>query len=612
MRYCGTADVTTQKLEPWTYGGLLGIALIGGLLVSWTPPAHEIDHYCYDFFFRLHTPPPWPLQSVILGIDEETMSAVGGVGGIRRALASGLELIAPAVPRAVAVDIILADPGPDDEGLGRAFRKIPNLVLSSDLLAGGLWDDPIPRFRALAAGIGQVHAALDRYDAINREVPLEKVGGHDRRWALGLETFRASRHARITESPDDLEVAGVIIPSKQRDDRVMRIRYLPPGRGIPSYSVAQLARDPKLASHFADKVVFAGVTAQTAQRDRWITPYGSDIGVEINANVYETIAQRLFLTDVPDSLVALWCAALVIGTAVAFWFLGGRISYMLAFILLLLAHLVPYWTFTNGKVFPYMPGVLCAWLAVVSAATWRHFATRRRMVRAEASEAHYQRMVQFVTHEMRTPLTAIQGSSELITRYALPDEKRQQIAQTIHSESKRLASMIETFLSVERLAGGRIELRRERFSTTDLVDLCVRRARPLAERKDITIGVESIPQADLTGDHELMEYALYNLLTNAIKYSPPDTRVTISGDCARKQMRLSVADQGIGMDKTEVRRIFERFYRTRRAEQSGEAGTGIGLSIVEQIVKEHGGSIQVDSTPGKGSRFTLVLPLVQP
>ena len=117
-----------------------------------------------------------------------------------------------------------------------------------------------------------------------------------------------------------------------------------------------------------------------------------------------------------------------------------------------------------------------------------------------------------------------------------------------------------------------------------------------------------IPVCDLTGDRELMEYAIYNLMTNAIKYSPPATTVRVFGEDERgDRVRLSVADEGIGMDKKEVGRIFEKFYRTRRAEQSGEQGTGIGLSIVEQIVTSHGGVIEVESEPGKGSRFTLLL-----
>jgi len=105
-----------------------------------------------------------------------------------------------------------------------------------------------------------------------------------------------------------------------------------------------------------------------------------------------------------------------------------------------------------------------------------------------------------------------------------------------------------------------------------------------------------------------MEYAVYNLLTNAVKYSPPQTRVRVYGEDGKgDRVRLSIRDQGIGMDKKEVGRIFEKFYRTKRAEQSGEVGTGIGLSLVDQIVTRHGGTIHVESEPGKGSEFTLVL-----
>ncbi len=116
----------------------------------------------------------------------------------------------------------------------------------------------------------------------------------------------------------------------------------------------------------------------------------------------------------------------------------------------------------------------------------------------------------------------------------------------------------------------------------------------------------------VTGDRELMEYACYNLLTNAVKYSPQHTEVRVRAwlDVSRGTpwVCVSVKDQGIGMDQKEVKQIFRKFYRTRKAEESGEAGTGIGLSIVQQIVEQHGGRIDVVSQPGAGSCFTLVLP----
>ena len=104
-----------------------------------------------------------------------------------------------------------------------------------------------------------------------------------------------------------------------------------------------------------------------------------------------------------------------------------------------------------------------------------------------------------------------------------------------------------------------------------------------------------------------MEYACYNLLTNAVKYSPQRTEVTASAWKEDSWIHIAVKDQGIGMDQKEVKQIFQKFYRTKKAEESGEAGTGIGLSIVQQIVEQHGGRIEVTSRPGAGSCFTVVM-----
>ncbi len=249
---------------------------------------------------------------------------------------------------------------------------------------------------------------------------------------------------------------------------------------------------------------------------------------------------------------------------------------------------------------------------MAGAATYQHFFVRRQLQRAEAEKSRYQQAVHFVTHEMRTPLTAIQGSSELMSRYKLSEEKHKQIADLIHSESRRLARMIETFLNVEKLSAGEMQIKREPVPVIDLVNACLDRVQPLADRKQIRLRREPIEQATLTGDRELIEYAVYNVLTNAIKYSPVQTEVEITGYHEDKCFRLAVRDQGIGMDKKELRSIFQKFYRTRKAVASGEAGTGIGLSIVEQIMTHHGGRVEVASAPGEGSCFTLVFLAAAP
>jgi len=363
---------------------------------------------------------------------------------------------------------------------------------------------------------------------------------------------------------------------------------------------------------FAGKVVFVGVTAPSEVRDRLFTPYANSYistGIEIHANAFETMAQALFFTNAPDGWVLLFGMALAAAAGLAFAYLPGWKAYAAGVAVLLAAWFTAYRFFMNRIVFSWATSAGPVTACTIAAAAWQHLVVRRRMVRAELDRTRYQQAMHFVTHEMRTPLSAIQGSSELISRYALNDAKRKQIADLIHSESKRLARMIEVFLNVERLSAGQMELKREDIPIAQLVETCLQRARPLAERKRIGMTLEPIgTELHMTGDRELMEYACYNLLTNAVKYSPQHTVVTVSGWREDDRIRVAVRDQGIGMDQKEIKKIFQKFYRTKKAEESGEAGTGIGLSIVQQIVEQHGGVIEVTSKPGAGSCFTLVLP----
>lgn len=607
-----------------TYAGLLAAAFAFAFWAS-AQFGRQVDNYSYDEMFRLYNPKPWKPQSIILAIDEATLAATdGGMMNIRTKLARALRLIDQAKPKAVAVDLILTDrrdPAADQE-LADAFSHTPNLVLSSLLMddpakpeAGAArWENPRPEFSRWAAAQGHVYALPDDRDSVTRAIPLDAHAGHERRWAIALEAFRLSRGAGIPlESPADLQVGGTLIPFERLGDvRRMRVRYLPPTMSIPHVPLQRLLDDPKLAAQFADKVVFVGVTASSEVRDKLFTPYAggeTTTGIEIHAAAFETLAQGLFLTDVPESWVFLFSLLLVTLAGVAFAYLPGWKAYVAGAAVLLVAYVTPYIFFTRQRVFSFVTPAAAATLAVATAAAWQTLVVRRNLIRSEAERGRYQQAMHFVTHEMRTPLSAIQGSSELMSRFALTDEKRKQVVEVINSESKRLARMIEVFLNVERLSAGQIELKHEDIPVRQLVEICLQRTRPLAERKHIGLTLNPIgDDLHIAGDRELMEYACYNLLTNAVKYSPQRTEVTVSGWKDDGHIHLAVKDQGIGMDHKEVKKIFQKFYRTKSAEQSGETGTGIGLSIVQQIVEQHGGTIEVSSRPGAGSCFTLVVP----
>jgi signal transduction histidine kinase len=573
-----------------------------------------LENGVYDEMYRRYRPPVPEPESILLVIDEQTLDTVrGGMSGIRGPLAEGLRLVATAKPKAVAVDLILSNPSDPavDSDLAAALRDCPNLVLSSSQLPGERWEDPLPQFRAAARAVGHVHV-WPGGDAVVRHIALARINHHDRRWAISLEAFRLSRNAEIAEATgsSEIEVGGVTIPA-EGDARVIRLRFPLPDRKPPEISLRGLLANHALAARFAGKVVFVGATAQT-EHDRLFSPYSNGIptsGIEINADAFETIAHGLFIRDIPALLALLFSALLVAAAGAAFRYVPGWTAYGLGALIIAAASAAPYLAFTRDRVFSFTLSASAAWFGVITSAAYYHLVTRKNLRRSEAERQRYQQAMHFVTHEMRTPLSAIQGSSELISRFALTEEKRKQIALLINSESKRLARMVEIFLNVERLSAGQMELKREAISVQDMVAICVERTRPLADRKRIAIRLEPIPaEWQLTGDRELMEYACYNLLTNAVKYSPQQTEVTVSALLAGGHVRIAVKDQGIGMDQKEVKQIFRKFYRTKRAEESGEAGTGIGLSIVQQIVEQHGGEIEVVSQPGAGSCFTLVLP----
>jgi signal transduction histidine kinase len=567
----------------------------------------RIDNYVYDQLTRLAPEPAWAPQSVVAAIDEDAFASGGGWPGLRRTMINALEEIVRAQPKAVAIDVILHDPQDptQDAQMAATLKRVPNLILPCDLRPGDQrWEDPLPIFRSAAVALGHVHLDRNRMDGVSRYIPLEKIGGGERRWALALEAFRIARSTTITESEDVLEIGGMLIPTAYGTGRLMRIRWMRAG-AIPMVSIRDLA-----ANHekLRGKVVFLGVTALTAAHDRLVNPYGDELpGVMVHAQTFETLAQAHFFREASNLSWLGLCIMLAALSATVFALRSGWQAYGLGLLIILLAHTAPFAAFRGGVVLPFTTLLSVAWLTAAGAASYQFFVIERQLRRSESETRRYQQAIHFVAHEMRSPLTAIQGSSELMSRYNLNDEKRRQITDMINSESKRLARMIQTFLDVERISDGQMELKRDPFTVSDVVNACLARAQPIAERKKITFEVADELEGDLIGDRELMEYAIYNLLTNAVKYSPPETRVRITARQQGDEIRVSVEDQGIGMDAKELRQIFQKFYRTKRAEASGEAGTGIGLSIVEQIVAHHGGRIEVESQPGKGSCFTMVL-----
>jgi signal transduction histidine kinase len=597
------------------YAAVTGAAFLLALVAGWNLIGTRIDDYAYDLLLEFNPPPAHQAACVVVAIDEATLNHEGGLRVLRTILANGLEIIAKGRPTVVAIDVALADTGDpeEDRRLAGALADTHNLVLPAEFINDARnrrWENPLPRFARLAAAVGNVRADEESHDGVTRSIALEKTFAHERHWALALEAFRLARGVRrIVESPREIQVGSETIPfarveKKGEYHRSLRIRYTV--APLPKVSLEAILRDPALAAQLRGKTVFFGVTATN---DRVVTPYGQLIsGVEAHAQLFETLESGQFLRDASGVEILGWCLLIAALAAAIFAYTSGWRAYALGALVLVLAHALPVMAFRHNVVFPYSAPFAVAWLCVSAAASYQHFFVRRQLQKSEGDRQRYQQAIRFVTHEMKTPLTAIQGSSELMGRYNLTEDKRKQMAAMINAESKRLARMIQTFLDVERLSEGEMELKREVFPVSGVIGNCLSRIAPVAERKNIATHAGEIADVSLTGDRELMEYAVYNLLTNAVKYSSAGTEVFVAAVIRGDRLHVSVRDQGMGLDEKELRSIFRKFYRTKRAEASGESGTGIGLSIVEQIVTHHGGRMEVTSEVGKGSCFTIVTP----
>jgi signal transduction histidine kinase len=234
-----------------------------------------------------------------------------------------------------------------------------------------------------------------------------------------------------------------------------------------------------------------------------------------------------------------------------------------------------------------------------------------RAVARELAVARVQSdFVAAVSHEFRTPLTVLRQLSELLARGRVPSEEmRQRYYGVLEQESSRLHRLVEGLLKFGRMEAG---LANYQFETIDIAAFL----RSLVDEFGIEAGrrgcrVELKMDASMAAaraDREALGCVVWNLLDNAVKYSP-DCR-TVWVDLAREDgcVAIRVRDQGVGIRPEERQRVFQKFVRGAAAQTLGVQGTGIGLAVGRQIVERHGGRIRLDSEPGKGSTFTVLLP----
>ncbi|MFH2046737.1 MAG: ATP-binding protein [Pseudomonadota bacterium] len=216
-----------------------------------------------------------------------------------------------------------------------------------------------------------------------------------------------------------------------------------------------------------------------------------------------------------------------------------------------------------------------------------------------------------VSHEIKTPLTAIKGFVETLQQGAFdnPEESRR-FLQIISKHVKRLNSIVDDLLSLSRLEqkDKQLQLKLETIQIRHILISAIQLCQPKADDKHIIIDLDCKEELTAKLDPNLFEEVFVNLIDNAIKYSPEGKIVKITTEEKDSNIAIHFMDQGVGIDKQYLDRLFERFYRVDAARSRNLGGTGLGLAIVKHILQLHGGHIIVESTPGAGSTFSIFLP----
>jgi signal transduction histidine kinase len=214
-----------------------------------------------------------------------------------------------------------------------------------------------------------------------------------------------------------------------------------------------------------------------------------------------------------------------------------------------------------------------------------------------------------VSHELRSPLTSIQGFAQaLIDGTASDDATKLKAAQIIDEESRRLKHQVDELLELSRMQSNQAKFLKEPVNLKEVLAQSAEVFTVQARQKQVTIELKAEPNLIVAGDADRLEQVFNNLLDNAIKNSPAGGKVSIvSEEKEGKSARVMVSDQGPGIHPDHLAHVFERFYQVTGA----RTGVGLGLAIAREIVTAHHGVIEASSTPGEGAVFTVTLPLLK-
>jgi signal transduction histidine kinase len=502
-------------------------------------------------------------QTVVVAIDEESLREVGPWPWPRARLAEVIRTAADAGARGIILDVLLAEPREGDEALAAAMQRAPTIAVAV-LDEHGQW--LAPPFPARA---GHGNFELD-HDGIMRRVASTKQSRDRALSALSLEAASLA--------------TGRPIPVGQSIAPAFRTRP----REVPRIPAARLN-----GAALKGKLVFIGPTA-FGTGDRVLTPVSGGIqdpGVTVHAAAAESLIRGETIRGLPPIVSGILAAV-----AVAAILMKGRWAAAACAIAIIGGGLL---ILGAGIAVPFVTLTATAAVTIGAVETVRMTEALRESRARREEEAESKRLL---AHELKTPLASMRGLSQLLAGFELTDAERRRVASLLESEAGKLQSMVSVLLDLERLP-----LRNFAASSSviDLGELAGARLELLRAGAGRDLMLHADPGVLVRADPALIERVIDNLVGNALKYTAAP--VTVSVRRRGPDAVLDVEDRGPGIAADERTRIFDRFFRGTTA--GGTQGLGLGLSLVAEVARWHGGAVTLDEADGGGSRFRFALPL---
>jgi signal transduction histidine kinase len=557
------------------------IAIAGGVAVTLLLAFDALDPLelpARDLFLR-RLPQRAAQSTVVVAIDEQSLREVGPWPWDRATLATIVARAADAGARGVVLDILLAEPRNGDETLANAAKRLPVIAVAV-VDEHGRWLLPGP---PLSDSVTAAHGNFELdHDGILRRLSATKQSRDRSLTALSVEAA-----SLVTGAP--IPVGRSIAPA---------FRTRP--RAVPVISASDLLHNAVLAKTLRGKLVFIGPTA-LALGDRVLTPttrgHQPDPGVTVHAAATESIIRGDVITELPPIAAGVFAAIAIAAILIA---RRRRIAAAIVIAAIVAGGVA---LLANGIAIPFITLISAAAIAVGVLETRIIVAALRsseeRYIDHRERDAESKRVL---AHELKTPLASMRSLTQLMNGFDLSDGERKRVASLLQHEAGKLETMVGTLLDLERLP------LRDFASTSSMIDLgelAAARIDFLRASTDRTLFVTADRDVFVRADAPLLERVIDNLAGNALKYTAGAVTVRV----ARRgnDAVLEVEDRGPGISEAEREKIFARFIRGTTA--AGTNGLGLGLSLVSEIAKWHGGTASLDDVPSGGSRFRITLPI---